>query len=142
MKNSLRLTSILRNEKGSTYMELAIMMPLILFLVFGIIEAALVASADNSLVSVVDYGIRSMAVNGGMNENIQENIQRLLRQRGIDSERAVISATWNPIQFNDEIYLKIEYPYSFRLFGPVTDNLEFNLNLTADSYAISEKYFR
>lgn len=130
------------HEKGSAYIELAIMMPILLFLVFGIVEAALVASADNSLVSVVDYGIRAMAVNGGMDDNIEGKIYGLLHQRGIDADETKITATPNPVQFNNEIYLKIEYPYSFKLFGPVDDNLDFHLLLTADSYAISEKYYR
>lgn len=130
------------HENGSAYIELAIMMPILLFMLFGIIEAAFVASADNTLVSVVDYGIRAMAVNGGMDGNIEDNINRLLQQRGIDSAKAIITGTGNPVQFNNELYLKIEYPYRFQLFGPVGDNLDFRLNLTADSYAISEKYFR
>ena len=129
-------------ERGSAYMELAILLPILLFLIFGIIEAGLVAGVDNSLVSVVDYGIRAMAVNGGMNEEIRDKIDDQLKLRGIDPAKADISATWAPVQFNDDVYLRIEYPYSFQLFGPVSANLNFNLELAADSYAISENYFR
>jgi hypothetical protein len=129
-------------ERGSAYMELAILLPILLFLIFGIIEAGLVAGVDNSLVSVVDYGIRAMAVNGGMNEEIRAKIDSQLKLRGIDPEAADISATWAPVQFNDDVYLRIKYPYSFQLFGPVSDRLRFNLELAADSYAISENYFR
>ncbi|MFZ3172457.1 MAG: DUF4320 family protein [Carboxydocellales bacterium] len=129
-------------ELGSAYMELAILLPILLFLIFGIIEAGLVAGVDNSLVSVVDYGIRAMAVNGGMNEEIKAKIDSQLKLRGIDPEAADISATWAPVHFNDDVYLRIKYPYSFQLFGPVSDKLKFNLELAADSYAISENYFR
>lgn len=118
------------------------MMPVLLFLLFAIIEAGLVAGMDNSLVSVTDYGIRAMAVNGGMNEEIQEKIKAQMALRGINPEKSTIEATWEPVQFNEEIYLKIQYPYSFSLFGPVSDNLDLHLNLAADSYAISEKFFR
>lgn len=131
-----------REERGSAFVELALLLPILLFLIFGIIEAGLVAGVDNSLVSVVDYGIRAMAVNGGMNEEIKNKIDDQLKLRGIDPGKANISATWAPVQFNDDVYLRIEYPYSFQLFGPVSNNLKFNLELAADSYAISENYFR
>lgn len=131
-----------KGEKGSAYVELAILLPVMLFLIFGIIEAGLVAGIDNSLVSVTNYGIRAMAVNGGLNEEIRDRIHSQMRIRGIDPEKSTIEATWSPVQFNDEIYLKIEYPYNFMLFGPVSDNLDFHLKLAADGYAISEKYFR
>lgn len=130
------------DERGSAYLELAILLPVLLFFIFGIIEAGLVAGVDNSLVSVVDYGIRAMAVNGGMNEEIQAKINEQLRLRGIDPGAAEIDATWAPVQYNDDVYLKIQYPYAFKLFGPVSDSLDYKLKLKADGYAISENYFR
>jgi len=136
------LAKLLLNPRGSAYMELAILMPILLFLIFGIIEAGYVATTDNALVSAVDYGIRAMAVNGGMNDNIMDRLQNQLALRGIDPSQATITTTWAPIQFNEELYLRIEYPYSFRLFGPLSDILDFNLNLFSDSYAISERHFR
>ncbi len=75
---------LLQREGGSAYVELAILLPILLFLIFGIIEAGLVAEAENSLVAVVNYGIRAMAVNGGLNDKIQQNIEEQLKLQGID----------------------------------------------------------
>lgn len=138
---TLNIKEVAKNNKGSAYVELAIILPILFTLVFGILEVGLITAADNSLVSVVDYGIRAMAVNGGADEEIMAKIEDQMIVRGLDPSKAKITASRFPIQLYDDIYLAIEYPYSLKIFGS-EEILTYQVKLKADSYAISEKYFR
>lgn len=139
--STLKAKEMTKNNKGSAYVELAVILPVLFILVFGILEVGLITAADNSLVSVVDYGIRAMAVNGGADEDIMAKIEDQMIVRGLDPNKAKITASRFPVQLYDDIYLAIEYPYSLKIFG-LEEILTYQVKLKADSYAISEKYFR
>lgn len=96
---------------------------------------------DNSLVSVVDYGIRAMAVEGGMTEEIEEKVRQQLNLRGIDPDQVRIEASWKPVQFQEEIFLRLHYDYPLRLFA-IEDVLEITIPLKAETVGISEHVFR
>lgn len=116
-------------------------MPVLLFLFFALLEGGIIMGVDNSLVSVVDYGIRAMAVEGGMTEEIEAKIKNQLRLRGIAPERVTMEASWQPVQFQEEIFLRLQYDYTLRLFA-IEDVLEIKLPLRAETVGVSEHVFR
>lgn len=128
-------------QRGSAYVELVLVLPVLLFLLFAILEGGILMGVDNSLVSVVDYGIRAMAVEGGMTEEIEEKVRQQLNLRGIDPDQVRIEASWQPVQFQEEIFLRLHYDYPLRLFA-IEDVLEITIPLKAETVGISEHVFR
>ncbi|AVX40799.1 TadE-like protein (plasmid) [Carboxydocella thermautotrophica] len=136
------LNRLVKEQKGVSLIQMALVMPVLLALITGIFELGIVNSYWDALHDIKGTTIRAMAKNGGMNDTILAWVQDQLRTAGIDPAEVTIRATWEPVQRNEMVEVEFTYPYRFVLFGAKGSNIGFNINLTAKGVAMSEKYFR
>mgnify|MGYP000844624424 CR=1 FL=1 len=138
----LKLRTFLKDERGVSLIQLALVLPILLAILTGIFEFGVTNAYWNTLNDIKATTIRAMAKNGGMNNTILVFVQDQLRNSGMDPAKATINATWAPIQRNDKVELEIIFPHKFILFNPGGSNIGFDINLSAKGVALSEKFFK
>jgi len=132
----------IKDQKGVSLIQLALVIPILLALLTGMFELGIANSYWNTLNDIKATTIRAMAKNGGMNNTILTLVEDQVTAAGMDPSRISIKATWEPIQRNEEVRVEMSYPYRFVIFGAQGSNIGFDINLTAQGVALSEKYFR
>jgi Flp pilus assembly protein TadG len=110
----------IRNERGQTMAEFALVLPILVTLLFGIIQFGF---AFNNYVTITDAaraGARKAAVSrtdpdpAGVCESQVRDAASDLNQT--DLAVSCTSPTWQP---GDDVSVEADYPYSINLFGVV-----------------------
>jgi len=96
----IRTSSQSRRERGTTAVELALMIPLITMLVVGCIDLGRGVWAKHSLEHVVGDAVRWAAVNGDSSSSPMTEATMETRVRSalpyLDSEELTVTTTWSP----------------------------------------------
>ena len=114
-------------RSGQALVEFVLIVPILLLLVFGLIDFARAWSAHHALADAAREGTR-MVVVANPDVGTTEATTRIhdnLRAAGLDVSRLDIEFTrngtaWNGAEHNpgDEMAVRLEYPYDFWILGP------------------------
>lgn len=137
MKNhtrSLRSMRLTLDSSGQAMAEMAIILPILLILVFGIIEMALAWRTSQIVTNVTREGARLAVLPSADDGQVEDRITALLNASGFPTDDSVegfqISLGCNPDDDPDsmictttgnETQVQTDYPYQFRLLGPLVE---------------------
>ena len=109
----------LRNERGQTLTEFAIVLPILALLLFGVIQFGIAFNNYISLSVAVRAGARKGAV-GRHLQNPQAAVDQSVRNAATDLKSSglqiTISSTWTQ---GSDVTVTATYPYSINLLGAV-----------------------
>jgi Flp pilus assembly protein TadG len=109
----------IRDERGQSMVELALILPVLLLILFGIVQFGTAFNNYVALTDAVRAGARTAAVSGGSTDPVGAAVAR------VDSSAAdlstsklnvVVNSDWVP---GDDVTVKATYPYAISLFGVV-----------------------
>jgi Flp pilus assembly protein TadG len=105
------------SERGQSMTEFALVLPLMVVLLFGIIQFGITFNNYISLTDAVRAGARKGAVARHLNDPVGATVDQVQRA-GTDLDPADlqidVESSWNP---GDEIKVTASYPYSIKLLG-------------------------
>jgi Flp pilus assembly protein TadG len=109
----------LRNERGQTLTEFAIVLPILALLLFGVIQFGIAFNNYITLTDAVRAGARKGAV-GRHLQNPQAAVDQSVRNAATDLKSSglqiTISSTWTQ---GSDVTVTATYPYSINLLGAV-----------------------
>ena len=110
-----KMASLFRNDKGQALVELAFVLPILLMLVFGVIEFGRIYSAQLELNHVAREGARMGAINADEEgEDIEYEIEDLVEDRVASLETDNITVQISPtsgseLVSGEDLTVKIDY---------------------------------
>jgi len=109
----------LRNERGQTLTEFAIVLPILALLLFGVIQFGIAFNNYITLTDAVRAGARKGAV-GRHLQNPQAAVDQSVRNAATDLKSSglqiTINSTWTQ---GSDVTVTATYPYSINLLGAV-----------------------
>jgi Flp pilus assembly protein TadG len=106
----------LRNTDGQAMIEFALVLPILLLLVLGLIDIGQILLANHSVSQAARTGAHQAAINGGATETTYTGIRNVLDAGvGTDHESAEIEVvcTGSPCRKYDRINVRVTYHGSF-----------------------------
>jgi Flp pilus assembly protein TadG len=116
----------LRNERGQTMAEFAIVLPVLMLVVFAVIQFGILFNNFVALTDAVRAGARTAAVSRTAANPVGATVARVQAATG-DLDQTKLGVTvvsgW---QHGDDVTVSATYPYSINLFGLIvqTGNLK------------------
>lgn len=105
------------SERGQSMTEFALVLPLMVVLLFGIIQFGLTFNNYISLTDAVRAGARKGAVARHLNDPVGATIDQV-QKAGTDLDPADlqidVQSSWNP---GDQVKVTASYPYAIKLMG-------------------------
>lgn len=128
-ERAARRRSAGRRESGQTLIELVLVLPLLLLVLFGMVEFAKAWRTYQVVTNSGREGARHAAVQQSTEVEVRDRIKDRLRADGLDPDAAVIDLTicseggaTTGCVGNEEI-VEVSYPYQFRMIGPIAQLL-------------------
>ncbi|HZR96689.1 MAG TPA: TadE family protein [Gaiellaceae bacterium] len=109
----------IRNERGQTMVEFALVLPVLLLVLFGIIQFGLAFTHYVALTDAVRAGARTAAVSRLSPTRVPDTVAKVKTASGdLDTTQVnvTVTSTWTPGQ---DVVVSATYPYSISLFGLV-----------------------
>jgi Flp pilus assembly protein TadG len=120
MSMSRRLA--LREQQGQTMTEFALVLPLLVLLLFGVIQFGIAFNNYITLTDAVRAGARKAAVSANT-DNPETVAEEQVRQSAIglqeDELDVTVSSTW---EHGEDVTVTATYPYSISLLGIVVSS--------------------
>lgn len=110
----------LRNDKGQTMVEFAMVLPLLCLLLFGVIQFGIVFNHYLDLTDAVRAGARKAAVSrqtpdpSGPTGVTTQAVVDSAGDITINPAQVTVTSDWQP---GDDVTVRAAYPYSISLFG-------------------------
>lgn len=118
----VRVRALLRrlraDERGQALMEFALVMPVLLGFLVGMIELGQAWRSQQVLTSAVREGGRLAIVPTSTSEQVSKRIGEVLSQGGLDPARAQMTLALRTGTGTMDT-VRAHYPYAFPLLGPV-----------------------
>lgn len=127
---NLRRSLTKRNRRGATAVEFALVVPLVLLLVFGLLEISRAVTVTDSVRTAVIAGAREASVAQTTDANIQDEMEQILDLFNVDTREieitpAVIDNTVAEVNIRIAVPLSTDNGLHFgKFFG--TQIVEFN----------------
>jgi hypothetical protein len=106
-----------RSERGQSMTEFALVLPLLVVLLFGIIQFGITFNNYISLTDAVRAGARKGAVSRHQPDPVGVTVAQV-QTAGTDLDPADlqvdVESTWNP---GDEVRVSASYPYAIKVLG-------------------------
>jgi Flp pilus assembly protein TadG len=106
-----------RSERGQSMTEFALVLPLMVVLLFGIIQFGITFNNYISLTDAVRAGARKGAVARHLSNPNQATVDQV-RKAATDLKAAdlaiTVTSSWNP---GDEVKVSASYPYAIKVLG-------------------------
>jgi len=109
----------LRNERGQAMVEFAIVLPVLVLIVFAIIQFGILFNNFVALTDAVRAGARTAAVSRTAADPVGATIARVQSATGdLDQSKLgiTVASGW---QHGDDVTVTATYPYSIDLFGVI-----------------------
>lgn len=106
-----------RSERGQSLTEFALVLPLLVVLLFGIIQFGITFNNYISLTDAVRAGARKGAVARHLDDPVGETIEQVRTAAGdLDEAQLQISveSSW---EHGEQVTVTASYPYRIKLFG-------------------------
>jgi Flp pilus assembly protein TadG len=112
---------VFRTEKGQTMAEMAVVLPVLLFLILGIAQLGIVFNNYMTLTDAVREGARTAAVSRQYADREARTIAKVrASSANLDTSSSVlkisVTSTWKP---GEDVTVSAEYPYEIDLLGIV-----------------------
>ena len=111
---------ILRNEKGQSLVEFAILLPLLLLLIMGILEFSLMLNSYLTINNSAREGAR-LGIVAGSNIEIKELIDNI--SPNLDSKKLIVNIT--PLEGSRQSggTITVEVIYNYQVIIPIISNI-------------------
>ena len=116
-------------SRGAAAVELALVLPLFLVLLFGVVEFGLIMYAKGIITQASREGARYGVVYSltpKTQADIEAQVQNYLQSAGFSG--ATVTAT-----LGDPLSVKVDYPYQFMAMPAFVTGMASDLNLTAET---------
>ena len=114
MKRNLK-----RNEEGQTMVEFTLVLPVLMVVLFGIIQFGITFNNYVALTDAVRAGARTAAVSRLSSTPTTDTVTRVKNASGdLDSSKVSVTVTSTWVH-GDDVTVKATYPYSISLLGVV-----------------------
>lgn len=142
MKNRVRSTGRRPHSRGSSgqsLIEFALVLPMLLVLVFGIVEFGNAWRHYQLITNTAREGARVAVLPSSTATTVDSVIDDRLNGSGLDAAQATV--TLRILDFGDPNYsnsadtVTIEYPYSFVFLGPVIDLMCTGIGCSGGAYS-------
>jgi Flp pilus assembly protein TadG len=108
----------LKNERGQTMVEFALVLPILALLLFGVIQFGV---AFNNYITITDAaraGARKAAVSREAGDPVGAATAEVVASAGnLDKTQLAISVTPAPWDAGSDVTVTVKYPYSIHLLG-------------------------
>jgi Flp pilus assembly protein TadG len=106
------------DENGQTMVEFALVLPVLLVVLFGILQFGITFKDYVSLTDAVRAGARTAAVSRFSADPVAETTARVKSAADLTSSdvNVTVASTW---VHGDDVVVTAKYPYSINLFGVV-----------------------
>jgi Flp pilus assembly protein TadG len=106
-----------RSERGQSMTEFALVLPILVMLLFGIIQFGITFNNYITLTDAVRAGARKGAVARHLDDPVGATVEQV-RRAGTDLNpddlQIDVQSSWNP---GDEVKVSASYPYAIKLMG-------------------------
>ena len=112
----------LRTERGQTMAEFAIVLPVLMLVIFAIIQFGILFNNFVALTDAVRAGARTASVSRTAADPVGTTVARVQSATGdLDQAKLTVTVTsgW---QHGDDVNVTATYPYSIDLFGLVVQS--------------------
>ena len=112
----------MRNEKGQTMVEFTLVLPVLLVVLFGIIQFGIVFSNYVALTDAVRAGARTAAISRSAIDPVGDTKARVINASGdLKTADVTPTVTTGPLGWThgEDVTVKATYPYSISLLGIV-----------------------
>ncbi|HZS24930.1 MAG TPA: TadE/TadG family type IV pilus assembly protein [Gaiellaceae bacterium] len=109
---------IRRNERGQTMVEFALILPVLLVVIFGIIQFGIAFNNYESLTDGVRAGARLAAVSRQSPTPVADTTARVQASSGLTASKLAVTVTSDWVA-GDPVTVSATYPYSINLLGIV-----------------------
>lgn len=131
MRNQTRSLRSMRrgeNSSGQALAEMAIILPILLLLVFGIIEMALAWRTSQIVTNVTREGARLAVLPTSTDGDVTARVEEGLTSSGLTASKATITFDCNDEDTGSicagtgqQTIVQTDYPYQFHLLGPLVE---------------------
>jgi Flp pilus assembly protein TadG len=124
----------LKREEGAAAVEFAILLPLLMMILFGIIEFGLVLYNKEVITNASREGARFGIVIGDPRPaagQIQGVVNTYLTNAGLNSGNATVSVAGAQGASGSDLTVSVTYPYTFLVLPNFATSLTDSLNLSA-----------
>lgn len=111
---------LLRDERGSAYLEILIALPILVLLIFGGMSIAKLAGTYINLLQVEHQVLKQEAIAGYFDAKAQSMLTTSLASMGIPQNQVAVSATTVREPYGSPVTLSLSMPYRISLFGQNT----------------------
>jgi Flp pilus assembly protein TadG len=113
-----------RDERGQALVELAIVLPVLAMLLFGLIQFGVTFNHYLSLTDAVRSGARSAAVSRNLGADAavaltKSTVENATSDITIDPSQVTVDSTWTQ---GSQVTVTATYPYSISIFGVPVKN--------------------
>lgn len=109
-------------ERGQSLVEFALVLPILLVLFLGIMEFGGAWRTYQVVTNVSREGARRAVIRTATEADVRDEITRILTSAGLDPSLADVLID-DGAGFGSEASVRIEYPYSITLVGPILNLL-------------------
>ena len=112
-----------RDARGAEILEFAVVLPLLLFVLAGIIDMGLLFNNYETLTNAAREGARMAAVPGWIEDDVKARVKLYLQADGMDTTAVVTTVT--PVAINvpggvvSGVKVGVSYPYKYLILGPI-----------------------
>ena len=125
----------LKREEGAAAVEFALVLPLLILILFGIIEFGLVLYRQEVITNASREGARYGIVIGSPRPTtgeIEDVVNTYLTNAGLNAGNATIEVTPPPVMSSgSDLTVRVVYPYNFLVLPNFAASLTDTLNLSA-----------
>jgi Flp pilus assembly protein TadG len=126
--------SLRRSSAGQSIAEFALVVPILLLLVFGIVEFGLIVKSWQVVTDAAREGARVAVVNGDQaadSTNAINVVRSALNRGGLNGANATVTLSaqgiatgpWTTVVRGDTARVSINYPHSMIMFGPLISSM-------------------
>ena len=110
----------LRDERGQSMTEFALVVPVLLLVLFAIVQLGVVFNHYVALTDAVRAGARVAAVSRQSNDPVGDTTTKVKAASGdLDASQVKVFVTPSVLVHGDDVVVKATYPYSINLLGLV-----------------------
>ena len=129
------------DEKGAAAVEFALVLPLLVMLLVGMLEFGLVLWRQEMMTNATREAARAGIVAGTprlTQAEIQAILEANLNRAGIDPATTTITITGAQGNSGDPLTVSVVYPYQFMVINQFATSLGANIDLTAQTVMFLE----
>lgn len=119
---------MMQKRKGSIFVEMLMVLPLLLFVVVGGFALSELLAAYYHVAHATSLGMHQMMIDGGYTERAETIILSYLSNTHIDPNKTQITATPAVQPYGSPLSLRLQYSYPLNIMGyiqaPVMINIE------------------